>query len=96
MRDYLTFGSSPVEEDCVQVGAPDYYEKYRDECNRYRQLLLNRFGNPPGSAKLIIKAFEHDFGTYYEVCIAFNDENEEETNYAYMLENNIPARWEDN
>jgi len=69
MRDYLALGPTPVEEDCVQVGDLGYYQKYRGECNRYRQLLIDKFGQPPLGAKLVIKGFPHEFGEYHEVCV---------------------------
>jgi len=95
MRDYLPLGSVPIEEDCVQVGDPEYYQKYRDECNRYRELLLKKFGPLPVGMALVIKGFPHDFGEYHEVCVMFDDEIEEQVEFAFGMENNMPLRWEE-
>jgi hypothetical protein len=35
MREYLTLGPAPCNEDCAQVGQPDYHERAREECRRF-------------------------------------------------------------
>jgi len=32
MRDYFSIGQTPSEEDCAQVGQPDYRRKAMEEC----------------------------------------------------------------
>lgn len=95
MRDYLSLGSTPVEENCAQVGSPDYYEKVREEGKRYIELLKKKFGEPPAGAFFKLKGFPHDFGTYHEVCIIFDDEDEAQADFAFHVENNLPSTWED-
>ena len=36
MRDYLTIGSTPPDEDCAQVGSDDYLKRAFSEISRYR------------------------------------------------------------
>jgi hypothetical protein len=43
----------------------------------------------------MMKAFEHDFGTYYEVICAFNPEVPESIEYALRLEDEAPTTWPD-
>lgn len=43
--DYLEIGSSPYEEDCVQVGSPDYESKAKEECRRFKRQLEYQFEN---------------------------------------------------
>lgn len=96
MRDYIELGSAPIEEDCIQVSSSKpYFEEMRDECRRYKE-LLNKVCPIPKSTKAYysIKFFSHDFGGYLEVCIFFDDEDEEACNFAYKLENELPLRWE--
>jgi len=93
MRDYPSLGPVPLDEECAQLGTPDYPEKAKKECRRYKELLLEKFGLPPGGAFLAVKGFQHDFGTYYEVCVIFDDESAEAVDYAYMLEANSPETW---
>ena len=95
MRDYIGLGSVPILEDCAQVGQSDYPEKSREECRKYKQLLLNKFGQPPEGAYLTVKTFNHDFGLYREVCVVFDSDNEAAVNYAFEMENNLPETWDD-
>lgn len=94
MRDYFVIGSSPSGEDCVQVGAPDYYPKALDECQRFITLLRTLFGPEPEGAGLAIKSFDHDFGVYHEVVCWFNPDIPEAVEYAQRCEDEIPVTWE--
>lgn len=96
MRDFINIGSSPCEEDCAQVGTPNYYERARKECDRFRELIRSCCGNEPegSSARLIVKSFPHDFGSYWEVCCSFDDEDRVGMSYAYHVEGNSPATWD--
>ena len=95
MKDYLTIGSSPVEEECAQVGSDNYSERAREECKRFIELIRKVNGEEPPGARLSIKSFPHDFGNYYEVVCYFDDADEESMKYAFDLENNSPLTWED-
>ena len=85
MRDFLSIGSSPWDENCVQVGQSDYYEKAREECMRFIQLLRQKFGPEPEGAELRIKDFPHDFGTYCEVVCWFDTDSAEARACAHAL-----------
>ena len=95
MKDHLTLGPTPCGEDCAQVGSDNYFERAKFECVVYREQLIRKFGNPPADARFIVKGFPHDFGTYYEVCILFNDDNQAEVDFAYNVESNLPENWDD-
>ena len=94
MRDYFCIGSSPCEEDCAQVGQPDYRRKAIAECYRFIQLIRDTLGPEPEGAELRIKAFEHDFGTYHEVVCWFETDNEAAREYAHRCDDHAPATWE--
>ena len=95
MRDFINIGSTPSEEDCAQVGSDGYYEKATEECHRYLKCLRQHFGLEPVGAKLGIKGFDHDFGTYYEVVCYFDTEDREAIDYAFRVESGAPGRWSD-
>lgn len=95
MRDYLTLGPTPCEEPCAQVGTADYITKTRAEGSAYIAQLLRQFGEPPGMSFFKLKGFPHEFGTYHEVLITFDDENAEAQQFAYHVENNLPACWDE-
>lgn len=96
MENYETFGPTPRGEDCQQVGMPTYdSQKARQECHAFVQQLIRAFGEPPFGARLRVKSFPHDFGSYMEVCGIFDEENEEATNYVYNIEANLPENWDE-
>ena len=95
MRDYQTLGPTPWNEPCAQVGAADYAEKSRLETQTYINQLLRQFGEPPGLSFFRVKRFPHEFGSYHEVVITYDDENEAAVEFAYNVENNTPERWDE-
>lgn len=94
MKDHIELGPVPYEEDCQQVGTPTYdATEARNECRRFIELIRTRLGHEPEGARLKITSNPHDFGTYFEVVVEFDDFFEEAVNYAFHVESNIPARW---
>ena len=94
MRNYFCIGPAPREEECAQVGTPDYYEQAIPECRRFIALLRRVFGPEPAGAALQVKAFDHDFGTYHEVVCWFDTDIPESVAYAARCEDDAPATWE--
>lgn len=96
MTDYIELGSAPCEEDCAQVGSENYYEKVVEESKRYISLLEKKFGKyRPLNCSFRKKSFPHDFGTYYEVVVTYNSNDEDSVKFAYHVENNLPTTWGD-
>ena len=96
MRDYVTIGSAPCEEECVSVSkTDDYLGAMRAECSRFLQLIRKTLGPEPDGARLAVKGFPHDFGTYYEVICWYEEDNEEASAYAFRCESEAPATWEE-
>jgi hypothetical protein len=93
--DYLSIGSVPCEEECAQVGRPDYYTNTRIECTAFKNQLLRVFSEPPASTWFAVKSFPHDFGTYHEVVCHFDEDSEESRNYAFNAESNTPMKWDE-
>jgi hypothetical protein len=94
MRHFLTLGPTPADEDCAQVGAPDYVERAIPECKRFIALLRRVFGPEPQGAELKIKACDHDFGTYHEVVCYYDPTIPESVAYAVRCEDETPTTWE--
>lgn len=93
--DYITLGPVPCDEDCAQVGSPDYAIKARKECRAFiNQIRRQHPALVDKIANLNIKSFPHDFGTYYEVVALFDDNSPDETHAAYELENVTPTVWD--
>jgi len=96
MKEYMVAGASPYDEDCAQVGTKDYVEKAHIEIQAYLNQLHRLF--PDAEAKGIdfrSKRFDHDFGSYYEVCMYWNTNNEVADEYVYIIESNLPSNWDE-
>lgn len=95
MRDSIELGSTPYEETCAQVGAPDYRARALAEC---KALIAQLYRENPGIDSLVdlrVLWHPHDFGNYAEVSVFFDDASEESTVAAYMVEENFPAYWDE-
>jgi hypothetical protein len=94
MRDSLNLSPTPVGEDCAQLGDANYSSRARQECRAFIQQLKREFGEPPIGAAFKITQNPHDFGTYLDVDIQFNDEDDAASEYAYKVEANLPEFWD--
>jgi hypothetical protein len=94
VRDYITLGSSPGNENCTQLGSDNYDIQSRKECLAFKHQLERLFSEPPEGCYFSVKSFSHDFGTYKEVVCYFDDSIEESCSFAYNAENNTPGSWD--
>ena len=94
MNDYLTISSVPLDENCAQVGDDNYEKQSRKESRAFVNQLLRVFGEPPMGAYIVPKSFPHDFGSYVEVCVVYDTENEVAEDFAFSVENAIPSEWD--
>lgn len=94
MIDYINIGPVPPEEDCAQVGSADYPHRARIECQKYIELLRKHLGDEPAGARLKIKSFSHDFGSYLEVVCEYDESRSDAVDYAFKCESNGPMTWE--
>ncbi len=95
MREYLELSPNPVDEKCVQTGEENYASRQRKECQIFIAQLRRQFGEEPFGAYFKVKGNPHDFGTYYEVAIYYDDNEEAAAEYAYDVENNLPEKWDE-
>ena len=96
MREWLTLGPVPYEEDCVQVNSSeDYLPAMVKEVRKFVEFLNNRFLNIPENAYFGVKSENHDFGPYKEAAIYWDTDDEESEKFAYFVESHIPATWND-
>lgn len=86
--------TTPHEEPCAQVGSPNYSSNSRIEARTFINQLIRENGNPPDGVRFKITSHPHDFGSYLDVSIIFNDEDEACSNYAYDIESNTPDHWD--
>lgn len=108
MKETIELGSVPYDENCSQVGDPDYWEQIKLETRAYinqlKRLYRNFHGKDlPEDCKLYLKAFDHDFGTYHEVVVSYDmpfdytgfKDQHPAVDAAYWLEANLPANWDE-
>lgn len=101
--DYLNVGSNGF----AQVGDDLYYEKNRVEMKYLLEMIENKFPIPAELAPhcyFAVKSFPHDFGTYHEIVLHYDDvaigdgNDEEEDGFPnidqeiinYCTTNNLP------
>lgn len=94
MQDYLSISSVPAGEDCAELGSENYYNRAKAEIKALKNQMIRIVGEPPFGAILKMKGFPHDFGTYYELVVVYNDDNEEAEEYAFKCENELPEFWD--
>ena len=93
--DSIDLETTPVEEQCEQVGPNFDPVKARLEARTFIAQLVRIFGEPPFGVRFKVKSNAHDFGSYPSVEILFDDMNEEASRYAYQVEGGVPAYWDD-
>ena len=95
MRDHMSIGSTPPVEDCAQVGSRDYDYRKRAiaEVKRYRDLIVKTCGSPPPGTRLVSLWSPHDFGSYVELVVEYEDSDPKGLEYALHVESNGPSNW---
>ena len=93
MRDSISIGPVPCEEECEQLG-PDYsVSMARKQCRAYVNQIRRIYGKEPEGAQLIITTNRHDFGNYLDVEVVY--ENNEGREYALLVEGHTPTVWDE-
>lgn len=85
--DFISIGSTPQEEDCLGFG----HALARAETDIYRRQLEREF--PAGEFR--VRAFPHDFGTYYEVVALYGEELSTATNEAAFEAECGRGKWDE-
>lgn len=93
MRNSISLGPTPSDEECQQVPYADVAAA-RAECRRYIGLIRKTLGAEPEGARLVIKRNEHEFGTYFDVECEYDDNNPQALAYAFRCEAEAPTVWD--
>ena len=89
----IPLGAVPARESSAQVGEAGYVERAFVECRRFMTLLRHVIGPEPEGARLRIRRSEPDFGSYLEVVVEYDDENNVARAYAIRCDREAPTRW---
>jgi hypothetical protein len=101
MMDEISLGATPAEEKCAQVGSQEYSERARTECAVYRRQLIRQYKaeheceDLPEGCSLRIASHSHDFGSYQEVAVRYNDSFPEAVDAAFWFDANLPGHWDE-
>ena len=91
MQEYIELGPTPSGEDCEQLG-PNYNPRRAAiECS----VFVNQLSRVFPDNVFGVKRFRHDFGTYMEVVVYYDDSVESQVDSAYNVESNTPEYWDD-
>ncbi len=95
MKDQFELATTvPHEEPCFQVGEQDYQKFGRIEARALISQLLRMFGEPPVGCGFKILSCPHDFGTYYDVALVYDDESDEAQEWMLKVEGGLPEKWD--
>jgi hypothetical protein len=88
--DFVDIGGAPANESCAQI-SPHYDHSASNllECKAYIAALKRVYGEPPETAYFRIKANDHEFGTYLEVRLRYNQGCILACDYAKAVENGL-------
>jgi hypothetical protein len=95
MKETISLSPVPVGEDCAQLGEPNYSTRALKECNAFAQQIMREHGVPPAGARLKITHNPHDFGTYLDLVVEFDSDNETASDWAYAVEATLPEYWDE-
>lgn len=98
MLESLELCSVPLDEECQQVGMPTFsrqketleLQACKAQIERENKQLFDT-----RNIRLSVKSNPHDFGTYRELVLKFNDEDEDACDAAYRIEACLPEKWDE-
>jgi len=96
MRDTINIGSSPYDEPTIQVkSGVDYLPWSIKEINILRRQLIRQFPDLEHcDCYFRICQHPHDFGTYAQLEISYNPDDEKSSKMALKVDSEIPANWD--
>lgn len=95
--DQFELGPTPASEEAVQVDPKVLYiQPMKEECKRYAEMLMKRFPDwEKYDTHFKIHRNPYEAGDYYDVVIRFNTEDEHSVEFARFVDDNVPAKWDD-
>lgn len=94
MHNEIDIGPVPAEESCVNTGVCNNYEQLqREESKLFIEALTAEFAPIPHGAYFYSKLWPHDFGSYREVQVVYDEHDEEAVKFAFRVESELPGYW---
>lgn len=96
MQDSFELGTTvPHDELCAQMGSDTYYNDSNAEVIALIDMIERTIGNPPPGTRLKKISCPHDFGTYYDISVVYDPDDEESEEYMLQVESNLPYEWDE-
>ena len=92
-RGVISLGAVPARESSTRDGDTGDEHRARSECQRYMALLRNMIGPEPHGAELQIRRAAPERGSYLEVVVEYDDENNVARAYAIRCDREGPTTW---
>ena len=93
--DFIELGPVPSDEESKQSGY-DSYSDIHAQTKSYAQMLNKRFPIPENvRAWFAVKRDGGGDAVYCECVIKFDENDVASRDFAYFVEENLPARWND-
>ena len=95
MKDRIELGfTTPHGDPCAHVGSENYGSNSLIECKVMFNQIIRQIGQPIGTCRFGVIKCPHDFGTYHDIAIRFEDERPEEVNYVELVQNLDLENWD--
>jgi len=92
--EYEDLGTNtPSDEECAQLGSISYDKRSSIETEVFINMMIKRFGTPPGDSYFDTKYHEHDYGTYKTVAYYYDSHSYSQQKYIDKVLNRIPEQW---
>jgi hypothetical protein len=96
MKESFELGTTvPLDEPCAQLGSDTYYNDSNAEVIALIDMIERTIGNPPPGTRLKKISCPHDFGTYYDISVVYDSDDEESEEYMLQVESNLPYEWDE-
>ena len=86
--------TTPYDEPCAQLGSEGYYTKAQQEIRAFVGQLKRLTGQPPANANFKMIQCPHDFGTYLDLVLVYDEDDEDQVEWMLKVESLIPANWD--
>lgn len=93
MTEIYWLGPCPSDEQAAQSCDDNFHEANKAECRAFITAIKRVCGEPPEGAVLKIKSSSHDFGSYREVVVEFDDNDQAAAEYAMKCDKDAPTEW---
>jgi hypothetical protein len=94
MEEFNLGTTVPHEEECIQLGQPNYSAFSKIEANTLMKQIIRELGNPPSGCRMKLVGCEHDFGVYYDIALVYDEDDEEHVEWFLKVEGKLPMNWD--